>query len=346
MRGVLRQPGMKRERRGPRRNTLAQSSSQSGERESEKAAGGLAPNKCRNSHGAVFAALRRLSCYNKAMQIRLSTPPDFSFTETLSAHGWRRLRPFVWLEETQTLERAEEMPDGNVALLRMGEESGQIVVSVEGEVEEAELTRRVQQMLQLDLPLTEFHDFCRQRPELAHLIACKKGRMLRSPTLWEDVVKVIATTNTTWTQTIAMTARLVESFGAEGRAFPGPERIAALTPEEFAAGAKMGYRNASVHAIATRIAGGGLDLETWQTEGIAPGELQKCLLSLPGVGPYAAACLMLYLGRPQQVNADSWARMLLSKELGQPVTDKEVHAFFAGYGEWRGLVYNFYPWRQ
>ena len=38
-------------------------------------------------------------------------------------------------------------------------------------------------------------------------------------------------------------------------------------------------------------------------------------------------------------------RMLLSKELGRPVTDKEVAAYFGGYGEWRGLVYNFYPWK-
>ncbi len=280
------------------------------------------------------------------MQFRLSPPPDFSFTETLTAHGWRRLRPFVWQEETQTLERAEEMPDGTVALLRIGEENGQIVVSVEGKAEEAELTGRVRRVLQLDLPLTEFHDFCRERPELIHLVACKKGRMLRSPTLWEDVVKVIATTNTTWAQTIAMTTRIVENFGAQGLAFPSPARIAALTLEEFAAGAKMGYRTASVHAIATHIASGGLDLEAWQKEAFAPGELQKCLLSLPGIGPYAAACLMLYLGHPQHVNADSWARMLLSKELGRPVTDKEVHAFFAGYGKWRGLVYNFYPWRQ
>lgn len=55
---------------------------------------------------------------------------------------------------------------------------------------------------------------------------------------------------------------------------------------------------------------------------------------------------MLYLGKPEHVNADSWARMLLSKELGRPVTDKESQAFFEGHGEWRELVYNFYPWKE
>lgn len=167
-----------------------------------------------------------------------------------------------------------------------------------------------------------------------------------------QTIKVIATSNTTWAQTIAMTARLVEHFGAphpdapERHAFPTPARLAAVPFDEFAAKARMGYRNAYVHAIATRIVNNELDLEAWQDESLTADALRKRLLSLPGVGPYGAACLMLYLGRPEHVNADSWARMLLTKELGRPVTDKEVHAFFDGYGEWRGLVYNFYPWRQ
>ena len=149
-----------------------------------------------------------------------------------------------------------------------------------------------------------------------------------------------------------MTARLVEHFGAPldsepaRHAFPTPQRLAAVPLEEFAAKARMGYRNAYVHSLATSIAGGQLDLEDLQNAGLAADGLRKRLLALPGIGPYGAACLMLYLGKPEHVNADSWARMLLSKELGRPVTDKEVLAFFEGHGEWRGLVYNFYPWKE
>jgi len=290
--------------------------------------------------------------YNVPMIVRVPTPHDFSFQETLAAHGWRRLPPFVWQEETQILERVEELADGSVVLLRMREAEGHILIEVEGVGNEDLITRRVRRMLQLDLPLARFHTYCLSRPELAHLAECKRGRMLRCPTLHEDALKVIATSNTTWAQTIAMTARLVEHFGAplpqapERRAFPTPQRIAAVPFEEFAAEARMGYRNAYVHQIAAAIAGGSLDLEAWQEAGLTAEELRKRLLSLPGIGPYGAACLMLYLGKPEHVNADSWARMLLAKELGHPVTDKEVLAFFEGYGLWRGLVYNFYPWKQ
>jgi 3-methyladenine DNA glycosylase/8-oxoguanine DNA glycosylase len=286
------------------------------------------------------------------MQITINTPPDFSFQETVAAHGWRRLLPFVWLEEAQMLERVEELADGRAVLLRVRGEAGYVRVEAEGEGDKSLIAKRVSRMLQLDLPIAAFHTYCRSRPELTHIAECRRGRMLRSPTLFEDALKVIATSNTTWAQTIAMTARLVGEFGVplpqdpERRSFPTPQRIAAIPLEEFAAKARMGYRSAYVHAIATAIAGGTLDLEVWQDGNLTADDLRKRLLSLPGVGPYGAACLMLYLGKPEQVNSDSVARARLSRELGRPVTDKEVLAFFEAHGEWRGLVYNFYPWRE
>ncbi len=283
------------------------------------------------------------------LRFDLPAPADFSFQETVSAHGWRRLAPFVWDEAAQTLERAEVLPTGVIQLrLRGAENSVRVEVSGEGleEVAEAEIGGRVRRMLQLDLPLGDFHAYCRTVPLLAPLADNHRGRMLRGSTLFEDVVKVIATTNTTWAQTIAMSARLVAEFGAEGRAFPAPAQIAAVSQEDFAARAKMGYRNAYVHAIASAAASGDLDLEAWQTETLTTAELRARLLSLPGIGPYGAACLLLYLGKPAHVNADSVARAALAQELGRSVTDKEVHAFFESHGEWRGLVYNFYPWRD
>ena len=280
------------------------------------------------------------------MTFEVPVPPDFSFPETLSAHGWRRLAPFDWSEDTQTLTRAEELGDGRTVRLRLRAGEGRVTVESDGTADEMDLTRRVRRMLQLDLPLDGFHAYCRTRPELVPITVSRQGRLLRCPTLWEDAVKVIATTNTTWAQTIAMSARLVTQFGPGGQAFPTPAQIAAIPFETFASQARMGYRNAYVHAIAIDIAEGRLDLEAWQDENLPAEALRKRLLSLPGIGPYGAACLLLYLGKPAHVNANSVARALLGKELGRPVTDKEVHAFFEAHGEWRGLVYNFYPWRQ
>ena len=290
------------------------------------------------------------------MLASIPTPSDFSFSETLSAHGWRRLAPFTWDEAEQTLERVEELQTG-VVLLRLRDLESRVLVDIPGHVEwndttEAEVVGRVQRMLQLDLPIDGFHTYCASHSELAHIAGCRRGRMLRCPTLFEDTLKVIATSNTTWAQTIAMSARLVEHFGAPRpgdparRAFPTPARIAAVPFDEFAAKARMGYRNAYVHGLATAIADGTLELEGWQDKTLTADVLRKRLLSLPGIGPYGAACLMLYLGKPEHVNADSVARAALGKELGRAVTDKDVHTFFEEHGGWRGLVYNFYPWRD
>ena len=280
------------------------------------------------------------------MEIALPVPADFSFAETVSAHGWRRLLPFAWHEDTQTLSRPEALADGRVAVLEMSAENSEVRVQTDTDCNEGELAAWVRRMLQLDLPIDDFHAYCRTRPELAPLAEHQRGRLLRSPTLWEDTVKVIATTNTTWAQTIAMTARLIGEFGTEGRTYPTPAQIAAVPLDKFSAKARMGYRAAYVHAIATTVAEGSLDLEAWQAADLPAGVLRKRLLSLPGIGPYGAACLRLYLGKPAHVNSDSVARAALARELGHPITDKEVHAFFEAHGEWRGLVYNFYPWRE
>ncbi|MGI4787464.1 MAG: DNA-3-methyladenine glycosylase family protein [Janthinobacterium lividum] len=280
------------------------------------------------------------------MKFTISIPSDFSFLETVSAHGWRRLLPFVWDEDTQTLVRTEDIGGGQVAVLTIGAGQDGVSITTDIDCDQTELTHHVRRMLQIDLPLTEFHAYCQTIPEIAHLVECKRGRMLRSPTLFEDTVKVIATSNTTWAQTIQMTARIVAEFGPAGRTFPSAAQIADVPFDEFAFKARMGYRNAYVYAIATAITAGTLDLEAWQSEPMTALELRKRLLSLPGIGPYGAACLMLYLGKPEHVNADSVARTLLAGELGRPVTDKEVLAFFEVHGEWRGLIYNFYPWKQ
>lgn len=284
--------------------------------------------------------------------MQVSTPPDFSFMEVVSAHGWRRLAPFIWHDETKILERVEELSDRAVVRLHMRENKGCVDVEVEGRGDEVDILARVSRMLQIGLSLENFHSYCRANPILSHIAECNRGRMLRSSTLYEDTVKVIATANTTWAQTISMVSRLVEHFGAPlphdpaAHAFPTPARIAAVPFEEFAAKARMGYRNASVYSISTQIAEGQLDLESWQNPGMDAQELRKRMLCLPGIGPYGAACLMLYLGVPEQVNADSVARAHLTRELGRAVNDKEVQAFFERYGKWRGLVYNFYPWKK
>jgi 3-methyladenine DNA glycosylase/8-oxoguanine DNA glycosylase len=209
-------------------------------------------------------------------------------------------------------------------------------------------------MLQLHLPVDAFHAYCLEKPELKHAAEKKQGRVLRSPSVWEDLVKVILTTNTTWSQTISMTARLVDQWGSpldpsdplSSRSFPEPFQIAALSLDAFSALARTGYRASAIYELACKVTSGELDVERFASPELTDTELWKQLLALKGVGPYAASCMMIYLGHYSRVNVDSWARMMVGKELGKQVSDKEVHAFFAPYGKWQALAYHFYPWRE
>jgi len=283
--------------------------------------------------------------------LTLTVPADFSFRETLHAHGWRHLAPFQWNEDTQTLSRPQQMQGGQVSLLTLRPgPAGTLEIACDPPADPEELEQVTRRMLQMGLPLDQFHAFCAQHPHLAAIPAARQGRLLVSPTFWEDYVKVVLTTNTTWAQTKFMTARVAALYGTPlpadpaRCAFPTPAQIAAVPLASFAQSARLGYRAASIHAVARQIAQGLLDLEAWRDPALPSPILWRQMLTLPGIGPYAASCLMLYAGRAERVNSDSVARALLARELGRAVNDKDVHAFFAPYAEWQGLVYNFYPW--
>jgi 3-methyladenine DNA glycosylase/8-oxoguanine DNA glycosylase len=62
------------------------------------------------------------------------------------------------------------------------------------------------------------------------------------------------------------------------------------------------------------------------------------------VGEYAAANLLMLLGRYDFVPVDSWALKMVSHEWhsGEPVGRAGVEAAFKHWGEWKGLAYWFW----
>ena len=75
--------------------------------------------------------------------------------------------------------------------------------------------------------------------------------------------------------------------------------------------ARAGYRGARLQAVARAAADGELDLEALRAAAtpLLPDEqVEARLLALPGVGPYAAAHVMLLLGRFHRLVLDSWTR--------------------------------------
>jgi 3-methyladenine DNA glycosylase/8-oxoguanine DNA glycosylase len=149
-----------------------------------------------------------------------------------------------------------------------------------------------------------------------------------------------------------MTRKLVNQFGAplegstEKRAFPSPASIAASSLDFLKEAIRVGYRAPALYQLAVRVASGQLDLESFKTSPMPTLELRKHLMTINGVGPYAAANLLMILGRHDFIPIDSYALKMVSHEWyrGQPISAKEVERRFEQWGEFKGLAFWFWDW--
>jgi 3-methyladenine DNA glycosylase/8-oxoguanine DNA glycosylase len=221
---------------------------------------------------------------------------------------------------------------------------------VEGSAD-PKLTKTVAHMFRLDEDLSGFYELVRE-DELAWC-ALGAGRMLRAPTVFEDVVKTICTTNTAWSGTRKMTAALVDNLGVKapggGRTFPTPQAMAEADESFYRDVIRAGYRGPYLKTLAEDVAAGRLDLEKLNDPELPDDEVAACLLALPGVGPYAAAHVMLTsLARYSRLVLDSWTRPTYCKLAGarSALKDATIERRFKRYGEWAGLAFWLYLTRS
>jgi N-glycosylase/DNA lyase len=217
----------------------------------------------------------------------------------------------------------------------------------------AAVMAQVRHVLSLDLDLTPFYAVAAGDPDLAWVVE-GAGRMVRSPTVFEDVVKTICTTNTSWGGTTRMVNALVEHLGEKapgapatgpyGRAFPTAAAMAAAPPSFYKKIAGAGYRGPYLKTLSTSVARGRVDLEALgaaSRDNLPDDEVAVRLRALPGVGPYAAAHIMLMLGRYDRLILDSWTRPTYARLLGRkrPISDRTMVRRFTRYGPYAGLAF-------
>jgi 3-methyladenine DNA glycosylase/8-oxoguanine DNA glycosylase len=290
----------------------------------------------------------------KKTKMNLAARPPFNFLSVVDSHGWRQLAPFSYDESTTTLFYVLRLSIGRVIELRIRAGAEGVIVDTEtlNMSERKEVKEKVSWMFGLDMDFARFYAASRAEPKLARAKKRALGRVLRSPTLFEDVIKTILTTNTLWAATKNMTLRLVNEFGESlprdpaRKAFPTPQAIAASSPDVLRERIRVGYRASAIHKLAERVVTGEFDLESFTTSRLPTLELRKELLKINGVGPYAAANLLMILGRHDFIPIDSYAVKMVSHEWygGGPVTPKEVEQRFEKWGEFKGIAFWFWEW--
>jgi 3-methyladenine DNA glycosylase/8-oxoguanine DNA glycosylase len=271
---------------------------------------------------------------------------------TLVSHGVADLPPSSVDEEARRLVTTVTLPGQRPRTLHVSEgNDGGARVDVLGPAlgrhGRARVAAVLTVMLNLDEDLSGFYALAAADPALAWATR-GAGRMLRSPTVFEDVVKTICTTNCAWSATVRMVTALVEqigepSAGGTARAFPTPHAMARAPESFYRDVVRAGYRGSYLRTLAAGVAHGSIELESLRTappQELPDEELAARLLALPGVGPYAAAHIMMLLGRHSRLVLDSWTRPKWARlNGGRNASDAAIERRFRRYGRYAGLAF-------
>jgi 3-methyladenine DNA glycosylase/8-oxoguanine DNA glycosylase len=84
-----------------------------------------------------------------------------------------------------------------------------------------------------------------------------------------------------------------------------------------------------------------MDLDSFRTSDVPVDELFSALLSIKGVGPYAAGNLLKLMGRYDHLGLDSWVRGQYARLHcgGRRLKDATIERRYRQFGRWRGLFF-------
>jgi len=276
----------------------------------------------------------------------LETPKNFSFKHTIHSHGWSNLLPFRLNEGNQTLSCVfTDISRKNPVSAVISESGGKLKLEVSDEqFDEEKIRRDVRHCLRLDDDLSEFYRLVKKEKSTAWIAKANAGRLLRSPTVYEDLVKTICTTNCSWSLTVKMVTNLVEKLGEPAtdgvRAFPTAEAMASVSAQFYRDEIRAGYRSPYFVELAEAAASGKLNTENWLESDLPTKELKKEMKKVKGVGDYAAENLLKLVGSYEGLALDSWVRAQFYKKHNAETIcgDKEIERFYEKFGVWRGLA--------
>lgn len=279
-------------------------------------------------------------------EFTIDAPSNFDLRTAVCGHGWYDLAPFEWNDEARTLDYVFRCEKGkNVSRGTVAQIDGRLVVRLDrSRIERPKVERDVRHILRLDDEMSDFYEVASNVEGTRWAARRGAGRLLRSATVFEDVVKTMCTTNCSWALTRKMVENLVEKLGdSAGRgvkAFPTPEAMASVDESFYRNEIKAGYRSPYFVELAERVVARDIDPESFLISPLSTPDLKKEIKNIKGFGDYAADNLLKLLGRNDGLALDSWlrSRFYQKHNKGKTCPDKKIAKHYAKFGEWQGLM--------
>lgn len=286
-------------------------------------------------------------------RLTIPTPSDFVLARDACSYGYFLLEPNVWTPRTRTFQTTLDVGDRAVSVrVRQASPGGKLSVGTDSPLdrESAQHVRRgLARILRLDEDAAHIAEFHALDPRWTD---GGRGRLMRSPSFFEDVIKTVTSCNVAWPSTIIMNKRLCQTVGRASPsgsfAFPTPEKLARTRPASLRARCSVGYRDARIVAIARMFSRGEVDQAWFENPATPDDRVHDALIEWPGIGPYAAANIMQLLGRYQRLPLDSESvrhgRDVLGFKGSARQVMKRVTSHFDHFGRHRFRAYWFEVW--
>lgn len=290
--------------------------------------------------------------YMPGSTLKLETPSDFLLSRDVCSYGYFVLMPNYWDVTQQKLSRVLEFTDQPAACVIDQLDNGDLRARFDRKLnrgEQAQARQQLTRMLNLDLNAQQIRAFHKVDPRWKK---SGRGRLFRSPTLFEDVIKTVTSCNVTWPSTVNMNRRLCEVCGRKtvsgAYSFPSAKKLARTRVGTLRGRCRVGYRDQRIVDLAKLFVKGHVD-EAWLTDAsVSDEEVFKFLITLPGIGPYAGGNIMQLLGRFSRLAIDTETIRHGKTKLGMSGTDaqitKALQAHYEPFGEHKFRSFWFEIW--
>ena len=268
---------------------------------------------------------------------------NFSLRKTVLAHGWINLPPYKYDYEKNILKRTEYI-NNNLMELVISQKENYLKVKVKSKDKldnftKNEIKKKIENIFQLNIDLNEFCALTMKlNKKIYRYLNAGGGRFLTGISLFEDVVKTLLTTNTTWNQTVNMTESFISQFNKirygtlSIYGFPSFCEFNEIKPKEIVKYLRFGYRNDYLENVINIFLekNGFANYDNITTIN----ELKK----IKGIGKYSIAHIKCLMGMFDEIPIDSEViKYAKTKNIGY--NEKQIIKYYQEYGNYSFLAY-------